>query len=55
MTQLRILVFPSDSATKPLLERTITLSTSVNVPFDSLIRDFRFLFGSSCVITFQYV
>lgn len=38
----------------PILERCLCLEESVHVPYTELMRDFRFLFGKNCVVTFNY-
>lgn len=54
--QLQIKVYSNVSAleeNKRLFERIIEVNDSTYIPFESLVRDLKFLFGSSCVVTFN--
>lgn len=54
--QLQIRVFMSVSSmseNKFLFERIVEVSGDLYVPYDSLVRDLKFLFGSSCVVSFN--
>lgn len=53
---LQIRVFSNQSAydnRKVLFERVVSLPFGVKAPFDSLIDDFKFLFGDSCIVDFK--
>lgn len=54
--QLQIKVFSSVSAmqdSKRCFERMIDVNENVSIPFSSLLRDFKFLYGDSCVVSFN--
>ena len=55
MKQIQIQVFSSvDSRlnNKVLFERIIDVNDSLDVPYSSLVRDLKFMFGASSVVTF---
>lgn len=55
MRQLQIMVFNSMDArtsNRPVFERIIDINESLTVPYDSLVSDLKFLFGSSVIIQF---
>lgn len=52
---IQIIVYANRSAfdnRKRLFERIVSLPFGVNAPFDSLISDFKFLYGDLCIIEF---
>ena len=54
--EIQICVFSNQTAydnRKRLFERIISLPFGVNPPFDSLISDFKFLFGDQCIVEFR--
>lgn len=54
--QLQIKVFTGVSAMSTdskLFERIIEVHDDISVPYSSLISDMKFLFGSSCVVSFN--
>lgn len=54
--EIQIQVFSNVDALqnrKVLFERIVTVHESINVPYQSLIDDLKFMFGSSVVITFN--
>ena len=54
--ELQVKVFSNQTAydnDKRLFERIISLPFGVSVPFQSLIDDFKFLYGDSCVVVFR--
>lgn len=52
---LRIRVFGSSSASKPLLERILRFDSAVMVDYNGLFSSFRFLFGEHCMIILEYL
>lgn len=38
---------------KKLFQRNVTLDESLNVPFDSIYRVLRFLYGKGCIVVFD--
>lgn len=53
MDDLRIKVYGSRVATKPLLERVVKVHSDVKLDYDSIFIALRCLFGKNCVITFE--
>lgn len=54
--QLRIKVFSSVNAMNDnnrLFERLVELHDDLLVPYSSLVNDMKFLFGSSCIVSFD--
>lgn len=54
--QLQIRVFSGISAMESnnrLFERIIEVHDDISVPYSSLISDMKFLFGSSCIVSFN--
>lgn len=54
--QLQIKVFSGVSAmndNQRLFERVIDVHDDLSVPYESLVKDMKFLFGSSCVVSFN--
>lgn len=55
MRQLQIMVFNNMDArtnNRPVFERIIDINESLSVPYDSLVGDLKFLFGSAVIIQF---
>lgn len=52
---LRIRVFGSSSASKPILERILRRDSSEKIDFNGLFSSFRFLFGEHCMIIIEYL
>lgn len=56
--QLQIKVFAGvssmDSGNK-MFERIIDVHDDLQIPYESLVKDLKFMFGSSCVISFNIV
>lgn len=56
--QLQIKVFAGvssmDSGNK-LFERIVDVHDDLQIPFDSLVKDLKFMFGSTCVVSFNVV
>lgn len=58
MITLRIKVFLNDGAKQnnaPVFSRSVEVSEGVCVPYTSLLGDFKFLFGRSCIVIFEVV
>lgn len=56
MWQFQILVFQnvdSKRENKRLFERVVEVNDALSIPFSSLLSDLKFLFGSSCIVTFN--
>lgn len=56
--QLQIKVFAGVSSLdsgKSLFERIIDVHDDLQIPYESLVKDLKFMFGSSCVISFNIV
>jgi hypothetical protein len=54
--RLQIKVFLNDSsfeAKRCLFERILDIDPSISVPFHQMVSLFKFLYGSSCVVTFN--
>lgn len=54
--QLQIKVFTGVSAMengKQIFERVIDVHDDLSIPYESLVKDMKFLFGSSCVVSFN--
>lgn len=54
--QVQIKVFSGVSALQSdtrLFERILDLPDAVSVPFDSLVSTLKFLFGQSCIVSFN--
>lgn len=54
--QLQIKVFSGVSAMNDnsrLFERLVEVHDDISVPYSSLIADMKFLFGASCVVSFN--
>lgn len=54
--QLQIKVFSGVSSMQEnnrLFERIIDVHDDISVPYSSLIQDLKFLFGSSCIVSFN--
>ena len=58
MLSLRIKVYLNDAAKQnnaSVFSRTVEVSESVCTPYTSLLSDFKFLFGRSCIVIFEIV
>lgn len=54
--QLQIKVFSGVSALNndnKLFERIIDVRDDLQIPYDSLVKDLKFMFGSSCIVSFN--
>lgn len=54
--QLQIKVFSGVSALNndnKLFERIIDVHDDLQIPYESLVHDLKFLFGSSCIVSFN--
>lgn len=54
--QLQIKIFSgvsSMSENNRLFERIVEVHDDLSVPFESLVKDMKFLFGSSCIVSFN--
>ena len=54
--QLQIKVYQGVSAMQEnnrIFERIIGVHDDLKIPFDSLVSDLKFLFGSSCIVSFN--
>ena len=54
--QLQIKVFSGVSALNndnKLFERIIDVHADLQIPFESLVKDLKFMFGSACVVSFN--
>lgn len=54
--QLQIKVFSGVHALESgnkIFERVIDVQDDLYVPYESLVRDLKFMFGSSCVVSFN--
>lgn len=50
---LKILVYPSMAAKRPLLERILYLESLDGVPYNNIVSSLQFLFGDKSVILFH--
>ena len=54
--QLQIKVFfgvSSMEANQRLFERVIDVHDDLVIPYESLVKDLKFMFGSSCIVSFN--
>jgi len=54
--QLQIKVFAGVSSMNEnnrIFERIIDVHDDLSVPYESLVKDLKFLFGSSCIVSFN--
>lgn len=56
--QLQIKVYASMNAMSDnqcLFERLVELHDDIFIPYSSLVSDMKFLFGSSCIVSFNFM
>ena len=56
MMQLQIKVFSGVNAMSndnKIFERIVDVHDDLAIPFESLVKDLRFMFGASCVVSFN--
>lgn len=54
--QLQIKVFSGVNAMSndnKIFERIVDVHDDLQIPFDSLVKDLKFMFGASCVVSFN--